>query len=128
MLRVKDEEYSKSRDYQDGELSEDYSDNELELYQQYCAGKYGDHSTVPASPHFHSTLQSNTKDLFTTLAHLDILVKTSGDKNSAYVLEWETIQIDCLFDVCECIKSPIKLLTGASLDHAKCIFRLMHVQ
>ncbi len=75
MLRVKDEEYAKGRDYQDGELSEDYSDNELELYQQYCAGKYGDHSTVPASPHFHSTLQSNTKDLFTTLAHLDILVK-----------------------------------------------------
>ncbi len=74
MLRVKDEEYAKGRDYQDGELSEDYSDNELELYQQYCAGKYGEHSTVPASPHFHSTLQSNTKDLFTTLAHLDILV------------------------------------------------------
>uniref|UniRef100_A0A671KST7 CXXC-type zinc finger protein 1 n=1 Tax=Sinocyclocheilus anshuiensis TaxID=1608454 RepID=A0A671KST7_9TELE len=47
MLRVKDEEcsMSKGRDYQDGPLSEDYSENELELYQQYCAGKYGEHST-----------------------------------------------------------------------------------
>uniref|UniRef100_A0A8C1CNV5 CXXC-type zinc finger protein 1 n=2 Tax=Cyprinus carpio TaxID=7962 RepID=A0A8C1CNV5_CYPCA len=47
MLRVKDEEgsMSKSRDYQDGPLSEDYSENELELYQQYRAGKYGEHST-----------------------------------------------------------------------------------
>ncbi|XP_016392757.1 CXXC-type zinc finger protein 1-like [Sinocyclocheilus rhinocerous] len=45
MLRVKDEECSKGRDYQDGPLSEDYSENELDLYQQYCAGKYGDHST-----------------------------------------------------------------------------------
>ncbi|XP_043101952.1 CXXC-type zinc finger protein 1a [Puntigrus tetrazona] len=47
MLRVKDEECSMSRgrDYQDGPLSEDYSENELELYQQYCAGKYGEHST-----------------------------------------------------------------------------------
>ncbi|KAF4110289.1 CXXC-type zinc finger protein 1a [Onychostoma macrolepis] len=47
MLRVKDEEcsMSKGRDYQDGTLSEDYSENELELYQQYCAGKYGEHST-----------------------------------------------------------------------------------
>uniref|UniRef100_A0A672PPF8 CXXC-type zinc finger protein 1 n=1 Tax=Sinocyclocheilus grahami TaxID=75366 RepID=A0A672PPF8_SINGR len=45
MLRVKDEECSKGRDYQDGPLSEDYSENELELYQQYRAGKYGDHST-----------------------------------------------------------------------------------
>ncbi|XP_026100693.1 CXXC-type zinc finger protein 1a [Carassius auratus] len=47
MLRVKGEEcsMSKGRDYQDGPLSEDYSENELELYQQYCAGKYGEHST-----------------------------------------------------------------------------------
>ncbi|XP_052460839.1 CXXC-type zinc finger protein 1-like [Carassius gibelio] len=47
MLRVKDEEWamSRGRDYQDGPLSEDYSENELELYQHYCAGKYGDHST-----------------------------------------------------------------------------------
>ncbi|XP_057212554.1 CXXC-type zinc finger protein 1a isoform X2 [Triplophysa rosa] len=49
MLRVKDEEYSMSKDrdyhYHDGELSEDYSENEMELYQQYCAGQYGDHST-----------------------------------------------------------------------------------
>ncbi|XP_051525614.1 CXXC-type zinc finger protein 1-like isoform X2 [Myxocyprinus asiaticus] len=49
MLRVKDEEYSMSRGnyhhYQDGPLSEEYSDNEMELYQQYCAGQYGDHST-----------------------------------------------------------------------------------
>lgn len=47
MLRVKDEEFSmsKSRDYQDGPLSEEYSENELELYQQYCAGQYGDNST-----------------------------------------------------------------------------------
>ncbi|XP_016118659.1 CXXC-type zinc finger protein 1-like, partial [Sinocyclocheilus grahami] len=47
MLRVKDEEcsMSKGRDYQDGPLSEDYSENELELYQQYRAGKYGEHST-----------------------------------------------------------------------------------
>uniref|UniRef100_A0A671KSX9 CXXC-type zinc finger protein 1 n=1 Tax=Sinocyclocheilus anshuiensis TaxID=1608454 RepID=A0A671KSX9_9TELE len=69
MLRVKDEEcsMSKGRDYQDGPLSEDYSENELELYQQYCAGKYGEHSTVPASPHAHSTLQKNTKYLFTKL-------------------------------------------------------------
>uniref|UniRef100_A0A8C2KN07 CXXC-type zinc finger protein 1 n=1 Tax=Cyprinus carpio TaxID=7962 RepID=A0A8C2KN07_CYPCA len=46
MLRVRDEEgsMSKGRDYQDGPLSEDYSENELELYQHYCAGKYGDHS------------------------------------------------------------------------------------
>lgn len=36
---------SKSRDYQDGPLSEEYSENELELYQQYCAGQYGDNST-----------------------------------------------------------------------------------
>uniref|UniRef100_A0A671KZQ0 CXXC-type zinc finger protein 1 n=1 Tax=Sinocyclocheilus anshuiensis TaxID=1608454 RepID=A0A671KZQ0_9TELE len=64
MLRVKDEECSKGRDYQDGPLSEDYSENELELYQQYCAGKYGDHSTVPASPHTHITLQRNIKYLF----------------------------------------------------------------
>ncbi|XP_056121243.1 CXXC-type zinc finger protein 1a isoform X1 [Rhinichthys klamathensis goyatoka] len=47
MLRVKDEEcsMSKGRDYQDGPMSEDYSENELELYQQYCAGQYGEHST-----------------------------------------------------------------------------------
>ncbi|XP_056628850.1 CXXC-type zinc finger protein 1a isoform X1 [Triplophysa dalaica] len=49
MLRVKDEEYSMSKDrdyrYHDGDLSEDYSENEMELYQQYCAGQYGDHST-----------------------------------------------------------------------------------
>ncbi|XP_051951052.1 CXXC-type zinc finger protein 1a isoform X1 [Xyrauchen texanus] len=49
MLRVKDEEYSMSKGsdhhFQDGLLSEDYSDNEMELYQQYCAGQYGDHST-----------------------------------------------------------------------------------
>ncbi|XP_051759576.1 CXXC-type zinc finger protein 1a isoform X2 [Ctenopharyngodon idella] len=47
MLRVKDEEYSmsKGRDYQDGTLSEDFSENELELYQQYCAGQYGEQST-----------------------------------------------------------------------------------
>lgn len=38
----KDRDY----DYQDGQLSEDYSENEMELYQQYCAGQYGDHSTV----------------------------------------------------------------------------------
>lgn len=106
MLRVKDEEgfMSKGRDYQDGTLSEDYSENELELYQQYCAGKYGEHSTVPASPHSHSTLQSNIKYLFTKLAHLDILVKLLETyfqqcKNSSYVLEWETIKIYCLQNV-----------------------------
>lgn len=130
MLRVKDEEYSmsKGRDYQDGELSEDYSDNELELYQQYCAGKYGDHSTVPASPHFHSTLQSNTKDLFTKLPHLDIMVKLL-ETRTAHVFLNEKQYKSCLFDVCKCIKSPITLLTVASLDDAKCFFfRLMHVQ
>lgn len=85
---------SKGRDYQDGPLSEDYSENELELYQQYRAGKYGEHSTVPASPHSHSTLQSKRKYLFTKLAHLDILVKLLETYfQECNVLEWETIKI-----------------------------------
>lgn len=47
MLRVKEEEMSmsKGRDrfQADYSLSDEYSENELELYQQYCAGKYADH-------------------------------------------------------------------------------------
>ncbi len=61
MLRVKDEEgfMSKGRDYQDGTLSEDYSENELELYQQYCAGKYGNTARylllLTLTAHFRAT-------------------------------------------------------------------------
>ncbi|XP_041953519.1 CXXC-type zinc finger protein 1a isoform X1 [Alosa alosa] len=44
MLRVKDEECYMSRDQdyysQDGQLSDDFSDNEMELYKQYRAGTY----------------------------------------------------------------------------------------
>lgn len=47
MLRVKEEEFSmsKGRDsfQADYPLSDEYSENELELYQQYCAGKYTEH-------------------------------------------------------------------------------------
>ncbi|XP_035377672.1 CXXC-type zinc finger protein 1a [Electrophorus electricus] len=47
MLRVKEDEYSTYKDvellHEDGGLSDDYSENELELYQQYRAGRYGDH-------------------------------------------------------------------------------------
>ncbi|MCI4380584.1 hypothetical protein PGIGA_G00241650 [Pangasianodon gigas] len=47
MLRVKEEEYSMSKGQErfqpDYPLSDEYSENELELYQQYCAGKYADH-------------------------------------------------------------------------------------
>lgn len=47
MLRVKDEEFSMSKaldPYQpDYGLSDDYSENEMELYQQYCAGKYSEY-------------------------------------------------------------------------------------
>lgn len=56
MLRVKEEEcaMSKGRErYQsDYPLSDEYSENEMELYQQYCAGNYTDqvrpaHTSTP---------------------------------------------------------------------------------
>ncbi|XP_062855567.1 CXXC-type zinc finger protein 1a isoform X2 [Trichomycterus rosablanca] len=46
MLRVKEEELAMSKGcdrYQsDYPLSDEFSENELELYQQYCAGRYGE--------------------------------------------------------------------------------------
>ncbi|KAI4901584.1 hypothetical protein NFI96_012092 [Prochilodus magdalenae] len=48
MLRVKDEEYSMSKSpsmaQRDCPLSDEYSEDELELYAQYRAGRYGDNS------------------------------------------------------------------------------------
>ncbi|KAL7884631.1 hypothetical protein AOLI_G00074010 [Acnodon oligacanthus] len=48
MLRVKDEEYSASKSphmpQRDCPLSDEFSEDELELYEQYRAGRYGDHS------------------------------------------------------------------------------------
>lgn len=63
MLRVKEEEMSmsKGRDrfQTDYSLSDEYSENELELYQQYCAGKYADHVRHVLTPTPHSGAFNN---------------------------------------------------------------------
>ncbi|XP_063064811.1 CXXC-type zinc finger protein 1a isoform X2 [Engraulis encrasicolus] len=52
MLRVKDEEYYMSRDQDyyssqdDRQLSDEFSENELELYKQYRAGTYDEHNVA----------------------------------------------------------------------------------
>lgn len=65
MLRVKDEEYYMSRDQDyyssqdDRQLSDEFSENELELYKQYRAGTYDEHNVViisaPCLDHFKVT-------------------------------------------------------------------------
>ncbi|XP_053481674.1 CXXC-type zinc finger protein 1a [Ictalurus furcatus] len=64
MLRVKEEEFSMSKGQErfqsDYPLSDEYSENELELYQQYCAGKYADqgwNSDEDDGPYLDSTLR-----------------------------------------------------------------------
>lgn len=58
MLRVKEEESNnaKDRDYysRDSQLSDDFSETEMELYKHYRAGEYDEHNPVSTStPHKH---------------------------------------------------------------------------
>lgn len=65
MLRVRDEEFPLMKEQdcslpRERHLSDDYDEQELELYQQYRAAGYEDHNMVTAQIHCHASYCSQS--------------------------------------------------------------------